>query len=156
MREQQHMRLVWTPVRKLPLRCRKSVLFDSSDEAQRMASYEKANAAEVHKCLNLLFKKRREEGHTARSENKASGVVNRVAQAVSGSNGNGHEPFVMPRPLSERVAASPELASQPVAARPENRPVPTGPDVSTPEASACSAEAAAVATASAGGMPAQT
>jgi hypothetical protein len=135
-------------------RARNLVLFDDSDDAQKMARYEKANSAEVHRFLNLLFKKRREEGRAALSENRATGHVNRVAQAVSGSNGNGHEAFVMPQALSERLAA--DVAVQPAEAGSENRPTPTGPDVLTPDPSACSAEPTPIAIASAGGMPEQT
>jgi hypothetical protein len=84
-------------------------------------------AAEVHKCLNLLSKTRREEGRAVRSENRASSSANRVAQAVSSSNGNGHEPCVMPQALSKRVnrmiAADSEVAAaQPTEARSEKGP----------------------------------
>jgi hypothetical protein len=118
---------------------RNAVLFDTSDDADKMARYERANAAEVHKCLNTLAKKRREEGRAADSENRAKSAANRVAQAVSSSNGNGHEPFVMPQPLAGRLAEN--VALQPAEAGSENRPTAADVDVATPYASTHSGNA---------------
>jgi hypothetical protein len=117
-------------------RAHDAVLFDASDDAQKMARYEKANSAEVHKCLNLLFKKRREEARWALSQDDCTGQANRVAQAISASNGHGHEPFVMPQSLSERMGEA--VGGQPV--EPAVEPAPqfettvTVADVLTPEA----------------------
>ncbi|HEV3164375.1 MAG TPA: hypothetical protein VGZ22_10135 [Isosphaeraceae bacterium] len=118
------------PLRK---RAEDRALFDASDNGERMQRYDKSNSSEVHRCLNLFYKKRTAEAKTLanRQERRAEQADDRkqrreVAREViallkrrkarraglqSAANGEGPrvdsspapEPFVMPRPISERV-----------------------------------------------------
>src|SRR5207302_8411555 len=117
-RLEQRSKRLWVEVDGEDLNTARShVLFDPSDDAAKMARYEKSNAAEVHKCLNQLARKRRDEG---RSENRAKRSVNGVSQAVSSTNGHGHghEPFAIPQPLADRLAA--DLSAPAAAVASEN------------------------------------
>ncbi|HEV3163628.1 MAG TPA: hypothetical protein VGZ22_06280, partial [Isosphaeraceae bacterium] len=197
----QRAQVLWTDVDG-PERqnAEERALFDPSETAEKMARYEKSNSSEVHRFLNMLSHKRKEEGNRAerrvasserrrtfrkklakeviallkdrrsRRENEAKVSANRLATVPSNGNGNGKpdasaaEPFVMPKPLAERMTDSvvgngAEMApstSQPPAPAVQKEAKATVSDVLTSSPSACSGESPGGPAASASGADSAT
>jgi hypothetical protein len=188
----QRAQVLWTDVDG-PERqnAEERALFDPSETAEKMARYEKSNSSEVHRFLNTLSHKRKEESYRAerraasserrrtfrkkvakeviallksrrsRREEETNGAASRLATVLSNGNGkpdeSAAEPFVMPKPLSERMAESvvgngAEMApstSQPPAPAVQKEAKATVSDVLTSSPSACSGESPGGAAASA-------